>query len=108
MKTYSVYFMPDAIKALENVYEYIAEQSGFHERAWNYMEKLKFRCQELETYPARGRQRNDLMEGLRVYPLDKRVVAAFIVDEGEQTVCILGIFYGGRDYEVLLGSSQKK
>lgn len=106
MKTYSVYFMPDAIKDLENVYEYIAERSGFPERAWIYMEKLKLKCQELETFPVRGRRRNDLMDGLRVYPLDKRAVAAFIVDEAEQTVCILNIFYGGRDYEVLLGSSQ--
>lgn len=105
MKTYSVYFMPDAIKDLENIYEYISEQSGFSERAWAYMEKLKLKCQDLETFPIRGQQRNDLMNGLRVYPLDRRTVAAFLVDEAEQTVCILNIFYGGRDYEVLLDSS---
>lgn len=106
MKTYVVYFMPDAVKDLENIYEYIAEQSGFPERAWNYMEKLKLKCQELETSPVRGRQRNDLMAGLRVYPINKRSVAAFVVDEAEHTVCILNVFYGGRDYEVLLGAPQ--
>ena len=106
MKTYSVYFMPAAIKDLENIYEYIAKQSGFPERAWGYMEKLKLKSQELERFPIRGRQRNDLMDGLRVYPLDRRTVAAFLVDETKQTVCILNIFYGGRDYEALLTSSQ--
>ncbi|MCD6388668.1 MAG: type II toxin-antitoxin system RelE/ParE family toxin [Desulfobulbaceae bacterium] len=105
MKTYSVNFMPDAIKDLENIYEYISEQGGFPERAWRYMKKLKLKCQELETFPIRGRPRNDLMNGLRVYPLDRRTVAAFLVDEAEQTVCILNIFYGGRDYGVLLDSS---
>ena len=105
MKTYRVYFMPDAITDLEHIYEYIARQSGFPERAWAYIEKLKLKCQELETFPIRGQQRNDLMDGLRVYPLDIKAVAAFLVDEDEQTVCILNIFYGGRDYEVLLLSS---
>ena len=105
MKPYSVYFMPDAITDLENIYEFIVEQSGFSERAWAYMKKLKLKCQELETFPIRGQQRDDLMNGLRIYPLDRKTVVAFLVDETEQTVCILNIFYGGRDYEVLLGSS---
>ena len=105
MKIYSIYFMPDAITDLENIYEYIAKQSGFPERAWAYMKKLKLKCQELERFPIRGQQRNDLMDGLRVYPLSRRAVAAFLVNEDEQTVCILNIFYGGRDYEVLLHSS---
>jgi len=69
------------------------------------LEQLKLKCQDLETSPKRGRQRNDLMSGLRVYPLDRRTVAAFLVDEEQQKVCILNIFYGGRDYEALWGSS---
>ena len=45
------------------------------------MEKLKLKCQELDTFPIRGQQRNDLMDGLRVYPLGKRAVAAFLVNK---------------------------
>jgi plasmid stabilization system protein ParE len=104
MKTYRVYFMPDAITDIENIYEYIAKRSGFPERAWEYVQKLKLMCRELETFTIRGQLRNDLLAGLRVYPLDRMAVAAFLVDEDEQTVCILNIFYGGRDYEVLLRS----
>jgi len=102
MKKYDVYLMPDAIKDLENIYNYITEESGFPERGWLYIEKLKFKCQKLETAPLRGQKRNDLMKGLRIYPLDKKTVAAFLVDEDKQMVQILNIFYGGQDYEAIM------
>jgi plasmid stabilization system protein ParE len=101
MKKYNVSLMPDAIDDLENIYNFIAEQSGFPKRAWLYMEKLHRKCQELETSPERGQQRDDLMEGLRIYPLDKKSVAAFIIDHKNSAVIILNVFYGGRDYEVI-------
>jgi len=94
--------MPDAIGDLEDIYDYIAEQSGFPKRAWLYMEKLHHKRQELETAPMRGKQRDDIMKGLRIYSLDKKTVAAFVVDEENLTVRILNIFYGGRDYETIL------
>jgi toxin ParE1/3/4 len=102
MTTYRVYFLPDAIKDLEDIYEYIVGQSGFPERTWKCMEELKLKCHELEAFPVSGQLRNDLMDGLRIYPLGSRAVAAFLIDEVKLTVSILNIFYGGRDYEVLL------
>jgi len=104
MDTYRVYFMPDAIKDLEEIYLYIVEQSGFPDRAWNYMERLKSKCQELETFPIRGQVRNDLMDGLRIYPLDNKAVVAFLVNETDLTVQVLNVFYGGRDYDALFES----
>jgi plasmid stabilization system protein ParE len=59
MKKYDVYLMPDAIKDLENIYDYITEESGFPERGWSYIEKLKLKCQKLEIAPLRGQTRND-------------------------------------------------
>jgi len=44
------------------------------------------------------------MDGLRIYPLDNKAVAAFLVSETDLTVQVLNIFYGGRDYEALFGS----
>ncbi|WP_024336357.1 type II toxin-antitoxin system RelE/ParE family toxin [Desulfotignum balticum] len=102
MKKYDVYLMPDAIKDLENIYDYITEESGFPERGWSYIEKLKFKCQKLEIALLRGQTRNDLMIGVRIYPLDKKTVAAFLVDEDNQMVKILNIFYGGQDYEAIM------
>jgi plasmid stabilization system protein ParE len=106
MKTYDVYLLPDAIKDLEAIYEYIAEQSGFPERAWTDIERLRKKCQELEMAPQRGQQRHDLLEKLRVYPLDKKTVAAFVIDEGQRTVSILNVFYGGRDYETIMSANK--
>lgn len=107
MKKYDVYLMPDAIKDLEGIYGYITDKSGFPERAWSYVEKLQQKCRELETAPLRGQQRDDLMHNLRVVPIDKKAVAAFIVDEEKKAVLVLNIFYGGRDYEALMMTPPK-
>jgi len=98
MKKYNVYLMPDAVKDLEVIYSYIADKSGYPERAWVFVEKLRQKCNELEIAPLRGQQRNDLMDNLRIIPLEKKAVAAFLVDEEKQAVLILNIFYGGRDH----------
>ena len=107
MKKYDVYLMPDAIKDLEGIYGYITDKSGFPERAWSYIEKLQQKCRELETAPLRGQQRDDLMHNLRIVPIDKKAVAAFIVDEEKKAVLVLNIFYGGRDYEALMMTPPK-
>ena len=105
MEKYDVYLLPDAIKDLESIYGYIADKSGYPERAWDYVEKLRQKCQDLETVPLRGQRRDDLMQDLRIAPIDKKAIVAFIVDEKKQTVLILNIFYGGRDYETLMSEA---
>ncbi len=107
MRKYDVYLMPDAIKDLEGIYNYIVDKAGFPERAWGYVEKLHQKCRELGTAPLRGRQRDDLMHNLRIVPIDKKAVAAFIVDEEKEAVLVLNIFYGGRDYEALMTNTPK-
>ena len=102
MIQYDVYLMPDAIKDLEGIYGYIADKSGFPERAWGYVEKLRHKCRKLGTAPLRGMKRDDLMANLRIVPIDKKAVAAFIVGEEKGAVLVLNIFYGGRDYEALM------
>ena len=42
------------------------------------------------------------MHNLRIVAIDKKAVAAFIVDEEKRAVLVLNIFYGGRDYEALM------
>ena len=107
MIKYVVYLMPDAINDLEDVYGYIADKSGFPERALGYVEKLRQKCRDLGTVPLRGQQRDDLMHNLRIVPIDKKAVAAFVVDEEKRSVLVLNIFYGGRDYEALMTITPK-
>jgi toxin ParE1/3/4 len=102
MKKYKVFLLPDAIRDLEDIYLDISEQSGFPERARSYIEKLRKECNELEIAPFRGQQRNDLMKNLRIVPIDKKAIIAFMVDEELHAVTILNIFYGGRDYETIM------
>ncbi len=48
----------------------------------------------------RGTMRDDIRPGLRITNYRKRAVIAFSV-LGD-TVAIIGVFYGGRDYEAAL------
>lgn len=104
MKSYEVYLTPDAIQDITDIYGYIAAKSGLPEVAWAYIEKLRQKCHDLKITPLIGQQRNDLRKNLRVIAIDKSAIAAFEVNEDEQIVTILNIFYGGRDYEAIMGS----
>jgi toxin ParE1/3/4 len=44
--------------------------------------------------------RDDVRPGLRITNYEKRAVIAFAVDA--EQVSIIGVFYGGQDYETLL------
>lgn len=57
-------------------------------------------CESLSTFPQRGTQRDDVRLGLRITHYKKRAVIAFAVTAEE--VFILGVFYGGQDYETML------
>ena len=104
MKNYEVYLTPDAIQDLTDIYEYITEKSGLPQVAWAYIEKLRQKCHDLKTIPLIGQQRDDLRKNLRIVAIDKNAIAAFEVNENKQSVTILNIFYGGRDYEAIMGS----
>lgn len=103
MKKYSVVFTPDAENNIDGIYEYIAIDKGLPDVAITYVRKLQDACYKLENIPVRGRNREDIRANLRILALDKSAVAAFEVDEKQQIVTILGIFYGGQDYEVIVG-----
>jgi len=102
MKKYSVLFTPDAEKDLATIYDYIAITKGMPDVAWAYILKLKKSCETLENAPIRGRKRDDLRPNLRVLSLAKNAVAAFEVDKEKQTVTILNVFYGGKDYDAII------
>ncbi len=107
MKQYDVYLMPDAISDLNDIYEYIADESGLPEVAWVYIEKLRNKCYDFRTTPIRGHRRDDLRKNIRIAAIGKNAVVAFEVDEDKQNVMIFNIFYGGRDYETIMRDSEK-
>jgi len=70
--------------------------------AQRYTEAIVEYCETLHTFPLRGSKRDDIRPGLRVTNYKGRAVIAF--DVSEALVSIIGIFYGGQDYENTLGS----
>lgn len=97
--SYRVVFSPEAMEQLAALYRYIAEAAS-PDIAARYTEGIVSYCESLRTFPHRGNMRDDLRPGLRTTHYKKRTVIAFAVD-GE-VVSIIGVFYGGQDYETLL------
>ena len=100
--TRNVVYSPRARQQLTDLYLWIATTSGFVDRAEGFVAAIVDYCDSLANFPLIGVARDDLRPGLRVVGFRRRVTIAFAITEG--TVEILGIYYGGRDYETLLSS----
>jgi toxin ParE1/3/4 len=97
---YAVTFTPEALQQLEDLYGYIAiAASPFV--AQRYTDALITYCESLRDSPLRGTRRDDIRPGLRITNYKGRAVIAF--DVSASCVTVIGIFYGGYDYEAALG-----
>jgi plasmid stabilization system protein ParE len=54
-----------------------------------------------QTFAVRGVARDDLLPGLRITHFRNRTIIAYLL--GSEVVSIVGVFYGGQDYEAALG-----
>jgi len=94
-----VAYSPRAVAQLEALYRYIADDAG-PRRAENFVGSIVAYCDGLENFPLRGTKRDDIRPGLRITGFRRRVTIAFTVDDA--VVTILGVFYGGQDYDAIL------
>ena len=99
--TYRVRFALEAAGQLEGLYGYIS-RSATPAISAGYVDAIVEHCEGLAVFPYRGQSREDLRPGLRTVSYRKRVVIAFSVDEDTKHVTILGVFYGGQNYELSL------
>jgi toxin ParE1/3/4 len=97
--SYTVVFTPEAEAQLIELYRYIAAEAS-PEIAARFTDGIVTYSESLSTFPARGIKRDDIRPGLRITGYRKRVAIAFHADE--ERVNIIGIFYGGQDYEAAL------
>jgi len=102
VKKFAVSFRPAAEKDLLELYEYIAEAAGLGVAA-NYMDRIEAACLALETFPLRGRARDDIRPGLRMIGFERRATIVYRVIKSE--VVIVRTFHGGRDFERILRES---
>jgi toxin ParE1/3/4 len=96
---YRVSFTPEADEQLAALYRYVAAAAS-PEIAERYAGAIVTYCEKLRTLPHRGTCRDDIRPGLRITSYRKRAVIAFSVDY--ESVSIIGVFYGGQDYETAL------
>ena len=99
MTPYIVIFTPEAQEQLVALYQYISVAAS-PEIAERYTEAIIAHCECLQDFPHRGTRRDDVRPGLRITNYKKRAVIAFTVDS--KRVSIVGIYYGGQDYESAL------
>jgi len=98
---YRVVFTPEAEEQLLALYGYIADAAS-SDTAALYTEAIVRHCENLHSFPLRGTMRDDMRPGLRITNYKRRTIIAFTVDTESGQVSILGLFYGGQDYEVIL------
>lgn len=96
---YTVRFAPEAQAQLDAIEDYIAIASGFPAAAARFVDGIVAYCESFETFPERGTRRDDLLPGLRIIGYRKSVTVAFRVSADAQVVSVVGVFYGGQDYE---------
>ena len=96
---YRVVFTPEAEDQLAALYRYIAEAAS-PDVALRYTTAIVAYCESLKTHPHRGTKRDDVRQGLRITNYRRRSVIAF--DVADDVVSIIGVFYGGQDYETAL------
>lgn len=100
---YAVIFTPEAQEQLLALYRYIAVAAS-PDIAERYTGAIVGYCESLQDFPIRGTRRDDVRPGLRVTHYKKRTVIAFAVEASQGS--IIGIFYGGQDYEMTLKSDE--
>jgi len=99
MAPYRVIFSPEADAQLVALYRRISGKTA-PTVADRFTGAIVDFCEKLEAFPQRGTRRDDLRPGLRTIGFRRRVTIAFAVEA--DTVMIIGIFYGGQDFEAAL------
>ena len=84
------------------LYQYISNVAS-PKIANNYVNAIADYCESLKNFPERGNKRDDIRLGLRTTHYKKRALIAFAAELNR--VSIIGIFYGGQDYETDLKSN---
>ncbi len=87
-----------AVEDLQALHAYIAAESG-PRIASDYLDRIEAACRSLETFPARGRGRDDLAAGLRTLSFEGRVLIGYRIDG--DVVTIERVLYGGRDVDAV-------
>jgi len=90
----------EARAQLDDLYDYIAAAAS-PDTALRFNSAILDQLESLRDFPNVGTPRDDILAGLRTIGFRRRVTIAFVVEATE--VLVVGVFYGGQDFEAILG-----
>lgn len=99
--SYTVVFSPEALAQLDALEDYVSDAAS-PSTAARFIDNVIGYCESLCLFPLRGTCRDDLLPDLRITHYRRTTVIAFMVRPASETVSIMGVFYGGKDYTALL------
>ncbi len=85
---------------LLDIWEFIAENSP--DRADEFLDRLVGKLQTLALHPGMGKRREELLAGLRSFPMGNYVVFYREIDDG---IDVIRILHGSRDIEEIFRQS---
>lgn len=92
-----IWFSPSALKDLQGIFDYIAQDNP--SAAGRFVRKLKQSCHRIADFPSIGVARDDLVPGVRCFPVGIYLIFYRFGDMGVEIVRVL---HGSRDYLGLL------
>lgn len=96
---YKVKITPRAIRELDDIYEYIANEKLAPENAKGQIDRIKKAVLSLDTFPQSHQERNEgryAGKGYRQLLIDNYIVI-FRIEETSKTVYLITIQYQGRN-----------
>lgn len=99
MDKHKVKINPRAIRELDSIYEYIANEKLVPENAKGQVDRIKKAILNLDTFPQSHQERNEgryAGKGYRQLLIDN-YIAIFRINEAEKTVYVVTIQYQGRN-----------
>ncbi len=99
MDKYKVMINPRAMRELDSIYEYIANEKLASENAKRQVDRIKKAVLSLGTFPQSHQERNEGRYAGKSYRqlLMDNYIAIFRIDEPHKTVYVVTIQYQGRN-----------
>lgn len=88
-------YSPRAVRQLESLYDWIAAAASPDSAARTETSIRNF-CDLLAQFPEMGKARGDIMPGLRSIGFRRKATILYLT--ADETVEIVGIYYGGRNF----------
>jgi toxin ParE1/3/4 len=103
VKRLAVRLRAQAHQDIKDIFDWVVSESNYSSIAENLVNRIYDLCETLGEFPLKGRARSDLKPGVRILAFERKAVIAYYVLENE--VEVTNIFYGGRDWEILISDT---